>query len=99
MNLTVQRMTPSRATELLATRGPDARALSTQRVADLARVMAAGLWVPPSSPIIIGTDGRLHDGAHRLQAVVNAGVTIEMLVATDVSPSELRPRELYKRGV
>lgn len=45
-----------------------------------ARDMAAGLWVFNGETIKVSADGGLHDGQHRLRAVVEAGVTIRMIV-------------------
>lgn len=42
--------------------------------------MRKGNWVLVHSGIAFGNDGRLIDGAHRLAAIVESGVTVQMVV-------------------
>lgn len=56
------------------------------RISGYARDMRAGAWTPGES-IKFGADGRLYDGQHRLEAVVQADVAIGFWVLRDL-PSE-----------
>lgn len=51
-----------------------------------ARDMAAGAWKLTAEPIKLAPDGTLLDGQHRLHAVVEADVPVQMFVAYDVPP-------------
>lgn len=70
------------------------------RVSGYARDMAAGAWALSPQGIAFDVNGNLMDGQHRLLAVIEAGVTVKMLVWFDV-PQIVRdvldigdPREL-----
>jgi hypothetical protein len=73
-------VTPAIAELWLATYNLANRTPREARVATYARDMAAGRWTFTTQGISFGTDGRLLDGQHRLMAVVQAGVTVRMLV-------------------
>jgi len=44
----------------------------------------AGAWVPTASGIGFNEDGILIDGQHRLMAIVESGITVKLLVVTDL---------------
>ena len=50
------------------------------------RDMLAGNWRLAGDPIRFGTNGALLDGQHRLTAIVEAGVTLPLLVIRGVQP-------------
>lgn len=56
------------------------RKLRERAVADYARDMAAGHWNLNGEAIKFATDGTVLDGQHRLRAVVEADVTVQMLI-------------------
>ena len=57
------------------------RALNKNRVGDYAEMMRAGRWVAsPAIAIVVGEDGKLIDGHHRLKAASLAGVPVDMYV-------------------
>jgi len=60
------------------------RHLRKKDVRKIAADMRAGRWRVTHEAIAVGTDGRLIDGQHRLTALVAAGVSVEMLVASNV---------------
>ena len=62
------------------------RHMRPPRVIQLADVMRRGEWVLNGETIKIATDGTLLDGQHRLQAVVDSGVTIETYVMRGMPP-------------
>lgn len=77
-------VTPERAREWLATRGPN-RALSRMNVAVLSAQLKQGLWLPTHQGIAFSPDGRLNDGQHRLTAIVETGIPAVLLVVRGVS--------------
>lgn len=63
------------------------RSKAPARVTALARSMASGDWHPDAAEIQIGTNGRLMNGQHRLDAVVLHGKAVWMRVTRDVDPA------------
>lgn len=61
------------------------RHIRPARVARYARDMAAGRWEMTGEAVKFGADGSLLDGQHRLRAVVDADVTVPMLVVRGVA--------------
>lgn len=55
-------------------------------VQGLAQAIKRGEWLLTPQGISFSTEGRLLDGQHRLMAVVESGVSVEMLVYTNVDP-------------
>lgn len=66
-------VTPSRATELLKTNN-NFRKINNSRVAQYAADMTAGKWVYNGESIVLGSDGGLRNGQHRLSACIRANV-------------------------
>src|SRR6516225_3546597 len=67
------------------------RTLSAGSVARLAAAMRRGEWMPDSTDAIgIDLDGGVINGQHRLQAVIESGIEIEMLVVTGVRPEVIK---------
>lgn len=75
----VERVSPTLARQLLAVNQRN-RSLRSPRVTQLAESMRRGEWELNGETIKIAEDGTLLDGQHRLQAVVESGVTIEALL-------------------
>ena len=70
---------------LLLARNPDNRQLSEYSVGIIAKDMMAGRWVPfTGETIIVAKDGHLNDGQHRLQAIVDSGMSYPFLVVFGV---------------
>lgn len=78
-------VTPELA-ETWLSRNPKNRNLRGQVIASYARDMAAGSWVLNGETVKISSAGHLLDGQHRLSAVVEASVTVPMIVVRDISP-------------
>lgn len=76
MKVTVQDITPKKARELLAFNDNN-RTLRTHRVKTYTSDMLAGNWKNNGVPIIIGDDGQLRDGQHRLKACVQSNKTLK----------------------
>lgn len=55
-------------------------------VTEYAKEMRAGRWKSTHQGIAIGWDGKVVDGQHRLLAVIESGVSVEMLVTRGVDP-------------
>jgi hypothetical protein len=74
---------PEEAKTLLGGRHPDNRRISTSRVSFLVSEIASGRWKPEHQGILLGKNGVLIDGQHRLAAVAKCGIPISILVFRD----------------
>jgi hypothetical protein len=81
----VQNITPKRAAEMLAANTTN-RPLSRTTVRSFADAMRRGEWQVTHQGIAFDTSGVLVDGQHRLAAIVEADLPIEVTVFTDVEP-------------
>jgi hypothetical protein len=79
----VQSVTPVKASEYLE-RNTANRPLSRRLVRDFAEAMRRGEWRVTHQGIAFDTEGALVDGQHRLAAVVEADLPVEMTVFTEV---------------
>ena len=75
MKIVVMNITPKKAAELL-TKNVNNRNIRDDRVSIYSAEMSAGNWKANGIPIIIGDDGVLKDGQHRLTACVKSGKTM-----------------------
>lgn len=62
------------------------RMIRKARVAQYADLMRRGLWTLNHHAIAFGADGELYDGQHRLMAIVEAGVSVPMMVVRGLQP-------------
>ena len=77
---TIERITPARAEELLANNSNN-RHLRKSKVSTYALQMQAGFWRADSNDaILVAEDGELLNGQHRLHAVVEAGIPVNMAI-------------------
>ena len=83
MRTRVQTITPAKAAEMLEANTSN-RPLSQSVVQSFAQAMQRGDWRVTHQGVAIDTNGVLVDGQHRLAAVIEADVPIEMTVFTDV---------------
>ena len=60
------------------------RKLKMRVVNSYAQDMKAGLWQKNGEPIHLDSDGRLVNGQHRLRAIIESGVSIELYVIHNV---------------
>lgn len=67
------------------------RVISPGTVASLAQDMRSGNWKVTHQGICFDGEGRLIDGQHRLQAVVESGVTVKMLVCRNQNAELMDP--------
>ncbi len=79
-------VTPEMASEWLSinVRNRNIRRIDVDRYK---RDMLSGNWHLAGDPIRLGTDGTLLDGQHRLTALMEAGVTLSLLVIRNVEPA------------
>lgn len=75
-------VTPEMAKKWLATNTKGNRPTSSRVVGCYARDMAAGRWQLTHQGIAFNKTGELVDGQHRLAAIVEADVPVEMVVST-----------------
>ncbi|MDT4923375.1 MAG: hypothetical protein QOG01_1088 [Pseudonocardiales bacterium] len=85
MRSRVQKVTPVKAAEMLSANTSN-RPLSRSTVRAFAEAMGRGDWLVTHQGIAFDTRGVLVDGQHRLAAIVEADVPVEMTVFTDVEP-------------
>jgi len=88
LELGIERITPLMATEMLLANTIN-RSIRPRRVSQYARDMKAGNWVPVGEPIAISDKGDLLNGQHRLHAVIEADVDVDIPVARGV-PAQLQ---------
>jgi hypothetical protein len=79
----VQLVTPEMAKEYL-TKNTDNRNKRGWWVSGLANQIKRGEWIPTHQGVGITKSGRLIDGQHRLEAIIEANIPVEMMVTTGV---------------
>jgi hypothetical protein len=92
----VQRITPGKAEQLLAANTTN-RPLSRSTVRSFAEAMRRGDWLVTHQGIAFDTNGVLVDGQHRLAAVIEADMPVEMTVFTEVEPDTFDVLDTGKR--
>lgn len=86
----LERITPKQARIWLEAMHARQRPVAASRVNVYAADMKTGRWLQTGESIKFDREGDLLDGQHRLRAIIEAGVTIEMLVIRGL------PRESFK---
>jgi len=84
MKTAVETITPKKAREYLLANKDNYRKLSRHKVNQYAEDMKAGRWQMNGQGIAFGKNQILKDGQHRLAAIVQAGVPVEMTVNRDL---------------
>jgi len=74
--------------EAMMARNYNNRKMKIRTYRRYARSMKERRWLPSPYPIVFDTAGVLRDGQHRLQAIIESGVEIEMTVVFGSDPSE-----------
>lgn len=74
------RVTPQLAEEILANNWEHNRGMRRHRVPRIEHDMRCNKWLKTGDPIRVDKFGTLIDGQHRLQAIVNTGITVEMAI-------------------
>ena len=84
MKADVENITPAKARAMLAGNSMN-RSLSERRTKRFAEEIKRGAWLDNGASIVM--NGRtLLDGQHRLSAIVESGVAVDMVVVRDVDP-------------
>lgn len=96
MRTKVLKISPARAAELLEANTSN-RPLSRAVVRSYADAMQRGHWLVTHQGIAFDSNGVLVDGQHRLAAVVEAGIPVEMTVFTEVEPGTFDVLDTGKR--
>lgn len=92
-------VTPKMAEALLTRNGGNRPVVWTgasRSVAAYAAAMTRGEWVLNGEPIIISATGELNDGQHRLHAIVQSGVAVQLMLTFGV---ERGTRHTVDQGV
>jgi hypothetical protein len=92
----VQWITPAKAETLLAANTSN-RPLSKSTVRAFAEAMRRGDWLVTHQGIAFDTTGVLVDGQHRLAAIIEADLPVEMTVFTEVEPNTFDVLDTGKR--
>lgn len=74
----VKTITPAMA-EVILNNNPDNRKLREVKLLQLVSDMKSGRWSMNGEPIIVAKTGELNDGQHRLQALIDAKVSLPLL--------------------
>jgi len=98
VSVMVRRFTPNQAQQLLdkseemANQGAALRnrPVNPHRVQRYSEMMRDGQWKMTGEPIQIHSDGYLLNGQHRLRAVVDAGVELDVVVVENVDDDSFR---------
>lgn len=85
----VETITPDFARKLLAHANPMNRPLHRATVGLYARAIKQGEWRVTNEAIGVSAEGVLLDGHHRLNAVVEAGVSVQMLVTRGLNAESI----------
>ncbi len=96
MRSRVQTITPSKASELLEANTTN-RPLSRAVVRSFAEAMRRGDWVVTHQGIAFDINGVLVDGQHRLAAIIEADVPVELTVFTEVNEDTFDVLDTGKR--
>jgi hypothetical protein len=92
----VQTITPSKAAELLEANTTN-RPVSRSVVRSFAEAMQRGEWIVTHQGIAFDVNGVLIDGQHRLAAIVEADVPVDLTVFTDVDDGTFDVLDTGKR--
>ena len=92
----VQTITPERAAQLLAANTTN-RPVSRAVVRSFAQAMRRGEWMVTHQGIAFDTRGVLVDGQHRLAAIIEADVPVELTVFTEVGEGTFDVLDTGKR--
>jgi hypothetical protein len=87
VRLSVETITPEEARVIQhEAEGVTQRNLMTTHVHRLAHAIRSGQWLLTHQAIAFDTTGRLVDGQHRIAAIVEANMPVEVVVAREVDP-------------
>lgn len=87
LDVSIETITPEKAREYLA-HNTHNRNVRPHRVANYAADMRAGSWLLNGEGIKFNTRGEIDDGQHRLLAIIEADVPVQMLVVRGVENAQ-----------
>lgn len=96
MRAEVMTITPEIAGDWLA-KNTHNRKMSERAAKDLAKIITEGQWVLNGESIIIGEDGVLVDGQHRLAAIIMANKAVESVVVFEAEEPAYETVDTGKR--
>jgi len=97
MKTFLETITPTKAQEYLDLGGINPRKLDKNHVKRLAYAMSRGEFLPHHQGIAFNPAGKMRDGQHRLSAIIQSGITVEMNVSYDVPDESFLVVDLGKR--
>jgi len=89
VRVSIERIGPAEAREYLLANVKN-RALNNRHCKRIRDVILSGDWWLNGETIIFGADGTLLDGQHRLTAIVQAGVCVDVLVVRGIDEEAFR---------
>jgi len=95
MKANVRRITPEVAKEMLK-RNTGNRGLSNSHLIFLSKEMTEGRWLFDGQPIRFTDGGKLLDGQHRLNAVINSGESQDFLIVTGIESDSFKVMDTGK---
>jgi hypothetical protein len=88
MKVTIKKISPKEAEMLLFEHNPyNYRKINFSTVKIYAKDMKDGNWKENGETIKFDFNGNLIDGQHRLQAIVESGITIELIIVEGLDPN------------
>lgn len=96
MRSRVQTITPAKAADMLAANTTN-RPLAKSTVRAFAEAMGRGDWLITHQGIAFDSNGVLVDGQHRLAAIIEADVPVDVTVFTEVEPDTFDVLDTGKR--
>jgi hypothetical protein len=85
LSVAVELITPEMAQQYMG-RNENNRPLSKTTVLKYARALRQGEWVLNGEAIVFDSDGRMGQGQHRLEAIINSGIAMSVVVIRGVDP-------------
>jgi hypothetical protein len=96
----IRKITPDDAGRMLERNHLNLRPLNRRRVLQLAQIMKAGKWHITHQGLAFDSENNILDGQHRLHAIVESGVTIEIQVTEGLEQDTFAVIDVGKpRGV
>lgn len=85
MRVQIENVTPTKARQLLLGSEQYQRNVSNAQVAHLARQMLDGKWMLNGETVVVSENNQVLDGQHRLLAVIETGLTVQMMIVYGAS--------------
>lgn len=96
-NCFVVEVTPKMAQYILDYHNADNRLISKPNINAIERSVSKHGWLPDGNPMIFSTSGNITEAQHRLEVIVNSGITVKMIVVVGADPDSFIKSEPGKR--